>query len=200
MIFPEAMSDADTSTNPTIFLRLRGKDAEPRQFAWDEFSGRYAPIIAAFARRFGARPQDVDDVVQDVMLGFFLKSPTFTYDPAKGRFRGYLKVCAYRALHKRLGKEAKLHGKPLDQIDPEALAVEQVWNDVWEQEQLRRALDEVRKTMGDTKAFRAFELYVVFDQPAQSVAEKLEMHINSVYRAKDQITRLLKEKAAVEEE
>lgn len=186
----------DTATNPTIFLRLRGHDAAPREMAWDEFSARYAPVITAFARRFGARPQDVDDVVQDVLMGFFLKSPTFIYDPSKGKFRGYLKVCAYRALSKRIGREVRLQGKPLDDVDPEAMAVDQLWNDVWEQDLLRRSLEQVRHTMGETKTFRAFELYVVFDQPAEKVAEKLEMHLNSVYRAKEQVTRLLQEKVA----
>jgi RNA polymerase sigma factor (sigma-70 family) len=187
---------SDLSTNPTIFLRLRQSDPQPREMAWDQFSARYAPIIAAFARRLGAKPQDVDDVTQDVLMGFFLKSPTFIYDPAKGKFRSYLKVCTYRALHKRLGAAARLHNQPLDAVDPEAVAIDQVWNDVWEQQQLRRALDEVRETMGPTKTFRAFELYVVFDQPAQTVADKLEMHINSVYRAKEQVTRMLQERVA----
>lgn len=185
------------STNPTIFLRLNQTDPAPRELAWEEFRQRYAPIIAGFARRMGARPQDVDDVIQDVLMGFFAKSPTFVYDAGKGRFRGYLKVCTYRALRARIGKEVKFQGAPLDQIDPEAMSVEQVWNDVWEQQQLRRVLDEVRENMGATKTFRAFEMYVVFDQPPQQVAEQLDMHLNSVYRAKEQITRLLQEKLAV---
>src|SRR4051812_28013669 len=107
----------DYATNPTIFLRLRAADEKPREIAWDDFSARYSPIVTAFARRLGAKTQDIDDIVQDVMLGFFLKSPTFVYDPSKGRFRGYLKVCTYRALQKRLGHEARLHGTPLDKID-----------------------------------------------------------------------------------
>jgi RNA polymerase sigma factor (sigma-70 family) len=189
-------SPENPPTNPTIFLRLNQADPVPREMAWEEFRARYAPVIAGFARRLGARPQDVDDVIQDVMLGFYAKSPTFVYDPGKGRFRGYLKVCTFRALRRRIGNEARLQGKPLDEVDPEAVAVEQVWSDVWEHEQLRRLLEEVRQTMGHTKTFRAFELFVVFDQPAQAVAEKLGMHINSVYRAKEQVTRLLQEKAA----
>ncbi|HRK32058.1 MAG TPA: sigma-70 family RNA polymerase sigma factor [Tepidisphaeraceae bacterium] len=193
---PILSPESSATTNPTIFLRLRESDDTPRELAWDQFAARYADVIGSFARRFGARPQDVDDVIQDVMLGFFLKSPTFVYDPAKGKFRGYLKVCAYRALSKRLGKAAKFRGKPLDDINPEEMAVDQLWNDVWEQDLLRQALHLIRQTMGDTKTFRAFELYVVFDQPAEHVAEKLAMHLNSVYRAKEQITRLLQEKVA----
>ena len=187
---------SDVSTNPTIFLRLKESDSAPREFAWNEFSARYAPVIGGFARRLGAQAQDIDDVVQDVLMGFFVKSPTFIYDPSKGRFRGYLKVCTYRALQRRLGNRARVQGKSLDEVDPEAVAVDQVWNDVWEQQKLRRVLDEVRESIGHTKTFLAFEMYVVFDQPAQLVAQKLDMHINSVYRAKEQITRTLQEKVS----
>jgi len=184
----------ESTTNPTIFLRLKNTDPAPREIAWTEFKSRYEPIIAGFARRLGAKQQDIDDVVQDVMMGFFVKSPQFTYDPSKGRFRGYLKVCTYRALQKRAGREMKFQGATLDQIEPEAMSIDQVWNDVWEQQLLRTALEEVRETMGPTKTFLAFEMYVVFDKPAQDVATKLDMHINSVYRAKEQITKLLHEK------
>ncbi|HET6246947.1 MAG TPA: sigma factor [Tepidisphaeraceae bacterium] len=180
-------------TNPAIFLRLKSTDAKPRELAWNEFHARYATVIASFARRLGARQQDVDDVVQDVLLGFFAKSPTFVYDPAQGRFQSYLKVCTCHALHKRAGKDARVQGKPLDQMDPEEAAIEQVWNDVWEQQRLSRALEVLRESMGTTKTFMAFEKYVVLDEPAQTVATELEMHINSVYRAKEQITDLLRE-------
>ena len=43
-------------------------------------------------------------------------------------------------------------------------------------------------------------MYVVRDQPAQEVAEKLGMHINSVYRAKEQITGLLQQKLLAKED
>ncbi len=184
------------ATNPTIFLRLNDADPEPRELAWEEFRRKYAPMITAFARTLGARPQEIDDVIQDVMIGFYAKSPTFVYDPSQGRFRGYLKVCTCRALRKRVRRELRFKGTPIDQVDPAAVAVDQAWNDVWEREKLRLALDEVRDAMGVAKTFRAFELYVVFARPAQEVADELGLHVNSVYRAKEQVTRLLHEKLA----
>lgn len=180
------------STNPSIFLRLTASDPEPREVAWDEFNARYVPVIAGFARRLGSKPQDVDDIIQDVMLGFFLKSPTFVYDSSKGRFRRYLKVCTYHALQKRFGKNAKLLGKPLHEIDPESVAVEKVWTDAWEQQLLSRAIEEIRKDSGHTRTFVAFERHIVMEEPADAVAKKLGLHIKSVYRATDQFTRLLK--------
>jgi RNA polymerase sigma-70 factor (ECF subfamily) len=180
------------STNPSIFLRLRASDSQPREVAWDEFSSRYVPIIASFARRLGGKPQDVDDIIQDVLLGFFLRSPTFVYDPSKGRFRRYLKICTYHALRKRLGSTVRLLGKRLDEIDPESVAVETVWNDAWEQQLLSRAIDEIRRDSGHTRAFSAFERHVIQDESADAVAKDLGLHVKSVYRAKDQFTRLLK--------
>ena len=184
----------EANTNPTIFLRLNALDAKPREIAWNEFDSRYSPIIAGFAAQLGARQQDIDDIVQEVLLGFFMRSPSFIYDPSKGRFRGYLKVCTYHVLKTRLGKQARLNGRPLDEVDPESVAFEQVWNDIWEQELLRRALDEIRREMGESRTFRAFELYHLFDETGEAIAQRLDMHINSVYRAKDEVMRTLQAK------
>lgn len=184
------------TTNPSIFLRLSEQDHRPREVAWDEFNARYVPIISSFARKLGGMNQDVDDVVQDALLGFYLKSPTFVYDPSKGRFRRYLKICTYHALQKRFGKSHRVMGKPLDEVDPESIAIEKIWSDVWEQELLRRAIAEVRKTAGDTKTFVAFERYVIQELPAERVASELGIHIKSVYRAKDTITGQLRARLA----
>jgi RNA polymerase sigma factor (sigma-70 family) len=183
------------TTRPSIFVRLNGPNEGPREIAWNDFRKRYAPIIAGFARNLGARPQEIDDVIQDVLMGFFAKSPTFEYDPAKGRFRGYLKVCTYRALRKRTSSAAvKFKAMPLDQVDPDSLEFDQAWNDIWEQEQLRTALDETREQYRHANTFRAFEQYVILGKPAEQVAQLLGMHVNSVYRAKEQITEILRQK------
>ena len=181
-------------TNPSIFLRLNRTDTAVRELAWDEFHRRYAAAITGFARQIGARPADVEDVVQDVLIGFYATSPTFVYDPARGRFRGYLKTCTFHAVRRRLGHDARFRGLPLDRVDPEALEVEQAWNDVWEQEQLRRAVDELRREVGTTKTFRAFEMYVILDLPPQEVSRRLDLHVDNVYRAKQSVTRVLREK------
>jgi RNA polymerase sigma factor (sigma-70 family) len=189
---PTAARPPDTC--PSIFLRLNRTDTDLRELAWHEFHLRYAPAIAAFARQIGVRAADLDDVVQDVLLGFYATAPTFVYEPAKGRFRAYLKTCTWHAAQRRFGRDAKFRGQPLDLVDPEALEVDQVWNDVWEQEQLRRAVDQLRAEIGSTKTFRAFEMYVILDLPPQEVSHRLDLHIDNVYRAKQSVTRMLRER------
>jgi RNA polymerase sigma-70 factor, ECF subfamily len=187
---------APPNTNPSLFLRLNHAAPAPRELAWEDFERYYAPIIGGFAARLGAKGQDVDDIVQDVLMGFFARSPTFVYDPEKGRFRGYLKVCTYRVIVKRLASNGRLPLQSMETTDEEAFAVEQAWSSVWDREVLALALDEVRKQIGETKAFAAFEMYVIENKPAEDVATSLKMHLNSVYRAKEHVTQMLRERTA----
>jgi RNA polymerase sigma factor (sigma-70 family) len=182
------------ATNPTIFLRLCQADDKPRELAWAEFQRRYVPVITQFACRLGMRGGEVDDVVQDVMIGFYSKSPTFVYDPVKGRFRGYLKTCTYNAVNRRrhaVIRAGKLSG---DAAQLDDVAIDPLWEDLWEAELLKHAIKEIRDEMGSTKAFQAFEQYVMFEKSAETVAEDLSMHLNSVYRAKEQIVRALQQR------
>jgi RNA polymerase sigma-70 factor (ECF subfamily) len=187
------------ATRATIFLRLKSDDTAARELAWTDFRARYAPVIAGFARKLGVRPQDVDDVIQDVMLGFFAQSPTFVYDPSRGRFRGYLKVCTFRAMRRRFGKIVRLNRAPLDEVDPEHVQVEQAWNDVWEEQLLSRALDETRRQFvadGDEAAFRAFELQVIKGMQVLDVARELGVSESTVYRAKTRVAASMKRRLA----
>jgi RNA polymerase sigma factor (sigma-70 family) len=185
-------------TNPTLLLRIQHAEPRPRELAWQEFRARYGPIIAGFARKLGAKPQDMDDVIQDVMLGFFAKAPTFVYDPAKGRFRGYLKVCTLHALQRRSGRDAKVRAMPLGDIDPEALeqdgGLDAAWNDAWEQQLFRQAMEAVREQYDDNKTFRAFEQHVILGKTVEEVSAALDCTADSVYQAKRRITLALREK------
>ena len=190
-------------TRPTLLLRLR-PESPAREVAWEEFHHCYAPMIAGFARKMGARAQDRDDIVQDVMTGLFSASGSFHYDPAKGRFRGFLKACTFRALRRRLGQDARFGGLPLDRVDAQALEVEQLWNDVWEHERLRRAMREVRDRYQShpdrARTFRAFELFGLAEQPADRVAAELGMSVDSVHQAKSRISRALRDRVRELEE
>jgi RNA polymerase sigma factor (sigma-70 family) len=190
-------------TSATLLLRIR-PDSPARELAWQEFHRCYAPMIAGFARKMGAKVHDREDIVQDVMTGVFSASTNFVYDPAKGRFRGFLKVCTFRAVRRRLGQNVKFQGVPLTRIDPQALEIDQAWNDVWEHEHLRRALGQIRKKYQATpemlRTFRAFELFGLREQPADEVARRLEMSVDGVHQAKSRITRALREKLKALEE
>lgn len=187
------MSSADSPlTRATLLERLADPNPADREHAWRDFQARYAPIIAGFASRCGASRQDIDDLVQDVMTAL-LAQPDFRYDPGRGRFRSFLKTITVRAAIRRAGKNLRFQGVPLDQLDEVAIAVEPLWNDLWEQELIAQALRVVRMENADSLAFRAFEQYVLLDRPAEDVAAELNTSVNNVHQAKSRITRMLRE-------
>lgn len=181
------------ATRASIFEDLNSPEPIQRELAWKEFLARYGPIIAGFARRCGASQQDIDDIVQDVTAGFFGASAGFEYDPAVGRFRGWLKTCTVRASLRRAGKNLKFKGLTLDDLPDVELAIEPVWEDVWEKELVSRALSLLRQTAGEGLPFRAFEQYVLLDRPAQDVAAELGTTVENVHQAKSRITKQLRQ-------
>jgi DNA-directed RNA polymerase specialized sigma24 family protein len=118
------------------------------------------------------------------------------YDRRRGKFRGYLKVCTVHAIVKRMGKQARLGGRALIELDPESLAVEQVWSDLWEHELLQRALAETRDHYSGSevtaRTFEAFVEYVLREKPAARVAEDLGLAVGSVHMAKLRVTSTLR--------
>jgi RNA polymerase sigma factor (sigma-70 family) len=180
-------------THASIFARLGAAAQGDKELAWSEFRSRYAPIIAAFAAKCGASRQDVDDIIQDVLTGFIGAQGEFVYDRTKGRFRGYLKTCTVRAAIRRVGKNLRFRGVPMDEIPKAELAVEPIWDDVWEQQLVSQALKIVRDECENSLIFRAFEQYVLLDRSADIVASELGLGVNSVHQAKTRITKQLRE-------
>ncbi len=191
-----ARNDEIPSTQTTLLLRLR-HDGAAREIAWSEFHHVYAPVIAGFARRMGARQGEMDDVVQEVMLGFFGAIPEFRYNRGQGRFRGYLKTCAWRKLEKFIAKrQATLEASRSAHLSVDS-EFDTAWEQAWQQAQLRQAMEIVRerytRRADQRKTFDAFEHYVMLDRPAAEVASELGMSVDQVHQAKSRVQRALRE-------
>jgi RNA polymerase sigma-70 factor, ECF subfamily len=172
------------ATSPTLLLRLK-QNGTAREIAWSDFRSRYAPIIAGFARNLGAVPQEIDDLIQEVMTGFYAAQPTFSYDPQRGRFRGYLKTCVVHLLAQRArDRKLQFDGRPVEVVDPADARFDEAWELSWRQEQLERALIEVRRHYEDNATFNAFLRVSIQGQDARTVASELGMSVDSVYQAR----------------
>lgn len=183
------------ATRATIFLRLKSDDTAAREVAWSDFRARYAPIIAGFARKLSVRPQDVDDVIQDVFLGFFGVADRFAYDPAKGRFRGYLKTVTIHAIRACHGRAAKVNEVPLTEVADDAPDLAAQWDRAWDEHVMRRAVEATRaEYAAHPKTFEAFERYALKRQRAADVARELGMQVDNVYQAKHRVLETLRAK------
>jgi RNA polymerase sigma factor (sigma-70 family) len=180
------VESSDTyATRETIFSKLRTDDTMQRELVWEEFRRRYAPVIVGFARNAGLKTQDAEDVLQEVMLGFFKVSDRFVYDREKGRFRGYLKRATLNVIRKRLRKRGTSPETDLDPLDDEP-GVETRWEACWRHQIYARAIEEARPHF-DARTFEAFELYGHRNVPAAEVARRLGLTPNGVHQAKSRV-------------
>ena len=69
--------------------------------AWEDFFGRYWPLILGFARSRGCSEHTAEEVVQDVMLKVFQQKDVFQYDASRGRFRDWLRRLVQNAVADR---------------------------------------------------------------------------------------------------
>ena len=185
-------SDPLYATRASIFLRLKADGSIDRELGWQEFAQKYSRVIAGFARNAGLPAQEADDVLQDVLLGFFRVSEAFEYDPDRGRFRGYLKrvtLNAIRARHRRKRPSVGIedHAEPSMPED-----TDDQWDRQWTEQLLTRAMTEVRGEV-EEKTWRAFELYGIRGTPASAAAQETGMSEAAIRHAKMRITKRLRE-------
>ncbi|MFO0950530.1 MAG: sigma-70 family RNA polymerase sigma factor [Isosphaeraceae bacterium] len=78
----------DIPSTHAAILGEMGDDGR-REEGWAAFRKRYEDVIIHWCLRRGMSRENAEDLTQEVLLKIFERLPT--YDPAKGRFRGWLK-------------------------------------------------------------------------------------------------------------
>ncbi|MCP4839787.1 MAG: sigma-70 family RNA polymerase sigma factor [Planctomycetes bacterium] len=180
------------ATRASIFMKLKADGTFDREVGWNEFADKYSRVIAGFARNAGLPAQEADDVLQDVLLGFFKVSDRFEYDPHKGRFRGYLKRVTLNAIRARYRRKRPTTGFD-DTVDPPVECdLDAAWDRQWTEQLLQRAMAEARGEV-EARTWRSFELYGVRGVPADEVAKETGMTAAAIRHAKMRLTRRVRE-------
>jgi RNA polymerase sigma-70 factor (ECF subfamily) len=188
---------ADSQTRATLLERVQnGAD----RIAWDEFVGRYWPLIFTAARRRGCSEHTAEEIVQDVMLAVFENKAVFCYDPARGRFRDWLGAVVRNKVAERrrkLNGQARARGG--DGADPEPVASDvepdAAWEAAFEQATLAFLLDVVRRETSP-RTYQAFELSSLGRLSGAEVARVTGLSRNAVYQAQKKVLRRLRELGA----
>ena len=183
------------TTRLSLLLRIRdARDAE----AWTDFVRIYAPLIFRFARRGGLQDADAADVTQDVLQVVSESIDNFNYDPAVGRFRGWLKKVAFftsSQMKKRNQRQPVASGNSgaiALMTESETDTDARFWNEEYSRRLFELASDRVRPTV-QTKTWDAFLATAIRNEDPAAVAERLGMNIGSVYVARNRIFSRIRE-------
>ena len=186
------------TTHASLLVRLREGEGT---VAWNEFHDRYGSLIRGFARRRGLQPADCEDVAQEVMLSLSKAMPGFRYDPARGKFRSYLKTVTLHAIFRR---NQQKHGEValgtledatrIAEADP---AVEEAWELEWQRYHLEQAMRMLKREFSPTDR-EAFQRYAIEGHDVNRTADELGVTVNQVYKAKSNILKRLEEVIALQ--
>jgi RNA polymerase sigma-70 factor (ECF subfamily) len=166
-------------TRVSVLEALAAADPDRRRDAADLLARAYrAPVYDGFARRWGLDRADADDLTQEFFATALSKGWLGRFDPAKGRFRTFLRLCAdrfaanrYQAARrqKRGGGGADLR---LDDVEPVADGNDQAWEDRFRAEWARSVFDLALTALREEGVARdrathvaIFEAYDVADPP-----------------------------------
>ena len=185
-------------TRLSLLQRLKNWDDKT---SWKDFFDTYWKLIYGVARKAGLSDAEAQDVVQETIIAVARKMPEFNYDPAIGRFKGWLmQVTRWRIVDQIRRKQYEESGKrkpretPLstsvmeNQPDPSSFDLEAAWNEEWELHVKDAALKKIRQT-ANPQQFQMFQLHVIKCIPAKEVALKLGVKLADVYYAKLKLGR-----------
>ncbi|MCC9601936.1 sigma-70 family RNA polymerase sigma factor [Stieleria sp. JC731] len=195
--------ESGLSTSPTLLGQLRSQPNDAA--AWLRFESRYAPLVAAWCRRWGMQASDADDVVQEVLMAFSRQVASFEYDD-RLKFRGFLRTIARRTWADLLSKRKRqaivtgdtvVHQLLQQHSDGDQFA-EQLEAE-WKRELLEKAMVRVRNRV-QPKTWQAFEELTRNGRSGEQVAELLEMKVGAIWVAKSKVKKMLQEEVAILEQ
>ncbi|MBO5959165.1 MAG: sigma-70 family RNA polymerase sigma factor [Lentisphaeria bacterium] len=161
------------------------------EISWAEFYATYRNLILLRGRDYHLTDTELEDLCQTVVIDFFKMGKKFKYDPAKGRFRDYLRrVISHNALDIiRKRRKTEPLTENIDLPDPDSRS--RNWDTEWHLHILTQAL-AVLRTQIELVTYQAFELYALKNRSAEDVAKFLGININMVYVAKSRAMQKLK--------
>jgi RNA polymerase sigma factor (sigma-70 family) len=181
------------------------RDGKPE--AWEEFYATYWRWLLGISHNMGIPNADAEDLVQKVFIQVNRHIHEFVYDPARGRFSGWLIVilgnlaAGYwrRRAHDPLSQvpgranRSSSQTEPLYRIpDPQK---NRVLNEVAANE-LERILQEgyaQLKAQASPKHWAVFQAYGLEERPVGEVAKEFGLAPGSVYSIDSRLTTQLRE-------
>lgn len=187
-----------SQTPPSLLQRLREHPDDGE--AWNRFDSLYRPLLQTWLHRYSIRPQDADDLVQQVLEVVLREIPNFHYDAEKGKFRGWLRGILVNRLREFLRSEqarpiatgdSDFFNKILDQLEDPQSDLSRLWDQEHDQHVARQLLAVVERDFSPT-SYKAFLRVMAGDQVA-TIAADLKISANAVYLAKSSIVKKLRQ-------
>jgi RNA polymerase sigma factor (sigma-70 family) len=185
------------ATRASLLLRIRD---EHDHGAWQEFLRLYGPVVYRYARKRGLQDADSADLVQEVFRSIAGAIGRWDYDPARGKFRGWLftitrnKLFSFLETRKRraVGSgDSDAHDRLEAHADP-SVDGSDLWDREYERQLFARAAEQVKPEFADA-TWQAFWMTAVEGKNPKDVARELRTSPGAVYVSKSRVLARLRD-------
>lgn len=180
-------------TSHSLLLRVKQQnDAE----SWRGFADMYEKMIRRYLGGCGVSPNDVDDVVQEVLTFLSQHIAGFEHNGRPGAFRNWLRqVTANRLREFRRKHKRESVGKDLGELAEELADDNSGVSGVWQREHDRFVLEYLLTQVTDRfepDSMSAFRKIMLEGKSSQAVAEELNMSPGAVRVAQSRVLKMLR--------
>ena len=192
-------------TRRSLLSRLRDWDD---QESWREFFQTYWRLIYEVARKAGLGDAEAQEVVQETVISVAKQMPGFRYDPARGRFKGWLLQITRRRIADQVRRRKQASGasggQPVETLsteyidslpDPAGGDLEAIWDAEWERHLFNAAADKVKQQV-NPEHYQLFDLYVIQQWPVKKITATLGVSAGQVYLARHRVGGAMKKEIA----
>jgi RNA polymerase sigma-70 factor (ECF subfamily) len=184
----------DTLASLLARLQNRGDEAD-----WQRLVRLYTPLIRTWLGRHVLQPDDVNDLVQQVLTVVVAKLPAFVHNGRPGAFRHWLRSIAFHNLQAYWRGRQDQAGQAdlaavLDQLADPASALSALWDHEHDWHVARKLLEQVEPDFKPV-TWRAFCRLVLDEAEPKVVAAELGLSVNAVLIAKSRVLRRLRQEA-----
>jgi RNA polymerase sigma-70 factor (ECF subfamily) len=189
-----------SDTRKSLLIRAQTGNAD----AWQDLIALYRPLIVGWLRRQGVRPDQVDDLAQDILLTVVKHLPSFSHSGHRGAFRSWLRTIARNCLidfwnrSKARGRtaagEGGAEGEALRQLEDPDSELNRQWDEEHDRYVLRCLLDLMELEF-EPSTVRAFRRVTLEGASAAEAGEELGLSVGAVYAAKSRVLGRLRQAA-----
>jgi DNA-directed RNA polymerase specialized sigma24 family protein len=171
-------------TRLTLLNRLQ---ASSDNSSWNEFVTLYGPPINRFCR-YRLNENAAADVSQQVFLRLFKSLPTFSYNPSKGSFGGWIgKVTRNELIKFAVGE--KKHAGVQELVDIMSHNAEATWYDILNQHVMEIALHRAKRSVRALDWERSWKS----TEKIKDIAQSLNITDTRLYKARFAVSKKLRE-------
>lgn len=190
---------ADSSTNLSLLASLAaGRTVSD---SWPIFLEKYGRLLLRWGHRWGARPEDCEEIIQETLILAFRNLHQYQNNP-KSNFRSWLKTLAFRCWQKIRDDLQRLQGLELEKFDEQTLRMLTspaaskdllgTFEAVARDEILELATQRVQSRV-EPETWLCFELMHVEKLPGDEVATRLMKSRQAVFSNVYRVRTMLKD-------